>query len=371
MNNETKSVIERKDFQTLFDALSTEGYNISGPTVRDNAVVYDEINSADELPIGWTDRQEGGSYRLTKGEKKTLFGFILGPHTWKKLLYPPRKKMLEAARNGHSFEIKSSDVKPAKKALIGVRPCELQAIAIQDKILRDGRYSDPEYDAVRRNLFIVAVNCTNPGNNCFCASMNSGPAAAGGFDLALTEILESGKHYFVVEAGSRAGKKVLEKVAHRPAENHESGIAEKAVKEASSKMGRSLDMKGLKEILYENFDSHHWNEIVKRCLTCGNCTMVCPTCFCCNIEDTTDLSGDQAERWRCWDSCYTVDFSYIHGGSIRATASSRYRQWLMHKIAYWQDQFGTPGCVGCGRCITWCPVGIDITAEAAAIREKA
>ncbi|MEW5922716.1 MAG: 4Fe-4S dicluster domain-containing protein [Candidatus Zixiibacteriota bacterium] len=371
MNNETKTVIERKDFQTLFDALVAEGYKISGPTVRDNAVIYDEISSADELPVGWTDRQEGGSYRLIKNDKETLFGFILGPYTWKKLLYPPHKKVLEARRSGHGFDITGSDLKPSKKAFIGVRPCELRAITIQDKILREGQYSDPEYDALRRNLFIVAVNCTRPGNNCFCASMNTGPAASAGFDLALTEIMEGGKHYFVVETGSRAGRKVLEKATHRPAVSQETDKAEKAIREASVKMGRSLNMDGLKEILYAKFDSHRWNEIVNRCLTCGNCTMVCPTCFCCNIIDTTNLGGDQAERWRCWDSCYTVDFSYIHGGSIRATASSRYRQWLMHKIAYWQDQFGTPGCVGCGRCITWCPVGIDITEEAAAIREKA
>ncbi|RKX30436.1 MAG: sulfite reductase subunit A [Candidatus Zixiibacteriota bacterium] len=371
MNNESKSVIERKDFQALFDALSAEGYKISGPTVRDNAVIYDEIGSAEELPIGWTDHQEGGSYRLTKSKKKTLFGFILGPYTWKKLLYPPEKKIWEAQKSDRSFEIVEAESKPIKQAFVGVRPCELKAIGIQDKILRDGQHSDPEYGALRRNLFIVAVNCTNPGNNCFCVSMNSGPGVSDGFDLALTEMFNGKDHYFVIEAGSRAGKKILEKIPHRPAKPEELEQAEKAVERAASKMGRSLDMKGLKEILHNNFDSHYWGEIAKRCLTCGNCTMVCPTCFCCNIEDTTNLGGDRAERRRYWDTCYSVDFSYIHGGSIRSTDYSRYRQWLMHKIAYWQDQFGTPGCVGCGRCITWCPVGIDITEEAGAIREKA
>ena len=109
--------------------------------------------------------------------------------------------------------------------------------------------------------------------------------------------------------------------------------------------------------------------MAERCLTCGNCTLVCPTCFCTNVEDVGDLTGDHAERWRVWDTCFSVDYSYIHGGSVRPSGRARYRQWLTHKLATWHDQFDSSGCVGCGRCITWCPVGIDITQEVAAIRE--
>jgi sulfhydrogenase subunit beta (sulfur reductase) len=134
-------------------------------------------------------------------------------------------------------------------------------------------------------------------------------------------------------------------------------------------MGRTLDTEGLKDVLSRNFDSLHWEEIAKRCLSCGNCTMVCPTCFCASVEDSSDLTGQKAERVRKWDSCFSRDFSYIHGGQIRSSVMSRYRQWMTHKLGYWQDQFGSSGCVGCGRCITWCPVGIDITEEARALRK--
>ena len=132
---------------------------------------------------------------------------------------------------------------------------------------------------------------------------------------------------------------------------------------------RNIDTTGIKELLYQNFEHPRWDNVAGRCLTCANCTMVCPTCFCTTVEDVTDVTGDHAERWRRWDSCFTQSFSYIHGGSVRTSAKSRYRQWMTHKLASWIDQFGSSGCVGCGRCITWCPVGIDITEEVRAIRE--
>jgi ferredoxin len=120
-------------------------------------------------------------------------------------------------------------------------------------------------------------------------------------------------------------------------------------------------------VLKANLEHPRWTEVAKRCLACTNCTLVCPTCFCSTVEDVTDLGGDQIGRERRWDSCFTLEFSYIHGGSVRRDGASRYRQWLTHKLAHWHDQFGSSGCVGCGRCISWCPVGIDITEEVAAI----
>jgi sulfhydrogenase subunit beta (sulfur reductase) len=132
-------------------------------------------------------------------------------------------------------------------------------------------------------------------------------------------------------------------------------------------MGRYLETEGLASLLKSSPDHPRWDDVARRCLNCANCTLVCPTCFCTTVEDTTDLSGQHAERWRLWDSCFTLGFSYIHGGSVRSSAKSRYRQWLTHKLSNWHDQFDTPGCVGCGRCISWCPAGIDLTEEARAL----
>jgi sulfhydrogenase subunit beta (sulfur reductase) len=373
MNNNKSAenfIIDAREISTLFEVLQADNYRICGPTIRDNAIVYSEITSAGELPAGWIDRQDKGSYRLIEGDGKRLFGYVVGPTSWKQWLNPPVRRLYKAKRNGHKFEISFGGEEPIKRAFVGVRACELKAIGIQDNILGSGEYVDPLYVQNRANLFLVAVNCVRAGENCFCSSMGTGPQVGDGFDLALTEMIESGRHYFLVQVGTAAGKKMLSRIQNRPATEDETRAARGAVEKAAANMGRTLDMDGLKELLEANFNNPYWEEIASRCLTCGNCTMVCPTCFCVNIEDVTSLTGAEAERWRRWDSCFSVDFSYIHGGSIRTSPAARYRQWMMHKLSYWFDQFGTAGCVGCGRCITWCPVGIDITEEAGVFQGK-
>jgi ferredoxin len=361
-------VIERADIDGLLAVLVEKGYQLVGPTVRENAIVYDEITGVSDLPVGYTDKQERGSYRLRKGAGPKLFGYGLGPQSWKKYLSPPEVRMWQARRQNGDVHIVPETRETKRLALIGVRACELHAIAILDRVLMGGSYVDVGYQTQRQNLFIVAVNCGQAGKTCFCDSMNTGPKATSGFDLALTEILEAEHHYFVVETGSSAGVEVLNAVLHHPATQAEIEAAEQVVAQTTAQMGRSMQTDDLKELLYASYEHPEWDKVAARCLTCGNCTQVCPTCFCTTVEDVTDLTGDTAERRRKWDSCFTLDFSYIVGGNIRASAKSRYRQWMTHKLATWIDQFGTSGCVGCGRCITWCPVGIDITEEVRAIR---
>ena len=237
-------------------------------------------------------------------------------------------------------------------------------------MLAQGAYADPRYAARRRDAFLVAVNCGQAGGTCFCVSMDAGPKADSGFDLALTELLGAGDHEFLVEIGSPLGAEVLAEIPHAPATDAHRAAAAAVLAGTASQMGRRLETEGLQQILQAGSTHPRWDAVAERCLTCGNCTMVCPTCFCTTVEDHSDLTGTGAERIRKWDSCFTLDFSYIHGGSVRQTGQSRYRQWITHKLAGWHDQFGSSGCVGCGRCITWCPVGIDITEEAAAIRAE-
>jgi ferredoxin len=362
-------VIERTSLNALFEAIRAQGYTIVGPVVRDQTIVYDDLSSPDDLPAGWTDEQTAGTYRLRKRDDKALFGYVLGPHSWKKYLYPPSALLWRGARAGKSFDIEQTPRDCKKYAFIGVRPCEIQAIKVQDKVFLRGKYIDPLYRSRRRDVLVVAVNCTQAGGTCFCASMNTGPRADRGFDLALTELIGKRKHVFTVETGTERGEQLLASVPSREAKKTDETALEAAVAGAAKQMGKSFDISKIKELFYGNYDHPRWNAVEKRCLTCTNCTMVCPTCFCSTVEDTTDLGGDTIERWRRWDSCFTTDFSYIVGGSIRQSTLSRYRQWITHKLATWIDQFGTSGCVGCGRCITWCPVAIDIREETQALRD--
>lgn len=361
--------LEREHLHQLFDVLTGKGYRLLGPAVRDGAIVYDELTAPSDLPVGWTDEQDGGLYRLKKRADDAVFGFVVGPHSWKKFLHPPALRLWQLRREGDGFTVIQEEAEPPKYAFIGVRACELHAIAIQDKVFLESQYIDPTYKIRREGCFIVAVNCGQAGGTCFCVSMNTGPRATSGFDLALTEVLEGERHYFVVEVGSPAGADALSEISHRESQADEETTAERIVADTARQMGREMDATGIKELLYRNYEHPRWNDVASRCLTCANCTMVCPTCFCATVEDVTDLAGDTAERWRKWDSCFTLDFSYVHGGSVRATTKDRYRQWMTHKLATWFDQFGSSGCVGCGRCITWCPVAIDITEEVRAIRE--
>lgn len=367
-------VIERQEFGSLFDALKRRGYSLIGPTVRDSAIVYAPLSKVDDLPIGWTDEQSAAHYRVKRRDDNALFGYNVGPQSWKRFLLPPVQKLFDRQRTGKSFgpvngRPAAEHADQQKVAFFGMRSCELHALAVHDTVFLGGPYSDPLYRSARAEVFIVAVNCTQAGATCFCASMQTGPRAFRGFDLALTEILSRKRHYFLCEVGSDRGASLLKSVPHAEAGADEMKEAKDHLEQSVRQMGKSVDTNGLKEILYQNAEHPRWERTAARCLSCANCTMVCPTCFCTTVEDVTDLSGKHAERVRKWDSCFTLEFSYIHGGSVRSSAKARYRQWLTHKFASWIDQFGTSGCVGCGRCITWCPVGIDVTEEIRAIQE--
>ena len=371
MNASLPTICTEAGLEALLDALRRRGYRILGPTIRDRAIVYDDIASLADLPRGWTDEQEGGRYRLLRREDDALFGYAVGPHSWKRFLHPPTQRLWTVERTEEDVQIMPEPQRNERFAFIGVRACDLNAILIQDRVLIGGAQVDPNYRARREGAFIVAVNCGVAGGTCFCSSMHMGPKAAGGYVLTLTELVGESEHRFVVEVGSEAGEAMLSELAYRPATGAEIAAAAAVVARTAATMGREMRADDVHDLLLRNLDHPRWDEVAGRCLTCGNCTMVCPTCFCTMVEETSDLSGTRTSRSQRWDSCFTMDFSYLHGGSVRSSGHSRYRQWMTHKLATWWDQFGTTGCVGCGRCITWCPVGIDITEEVAAIRESA
>jgi Fe-S-cluster-containing hydrogenase component 2 len=381
--------VQLSSLQPLVEALHADGYRVVGPTVRDGTIVLAELSTADELPYGWGAEVGPGGYRLRRREDQAAFGHASGPQSWKSYLHPPREQLLSVRREpGGDLTVSEPRTEPPRYAFLGVRPCDLRAIAIQDRVL--GRGADSRYAARRAGALLIAVNCTEPGATCFCASAGTGPAAQDGYDLVLTELVDAdGSPRYLAAAGTGAGKELLAAIPSDPADPEQLATGRAAVEAAAGRMSRSLPEADLHTLLAGAHQSPRWDDIAERCLTCGNCTMVCPTCFCTTVEDTTDLTGalsgaganggagakatdlayENAQRWERWTSCFDLDYSYLHGGPVRASGSSRYRQWLTHKFGTWHDQFGESGCVGCGRCIVWCPVGIDVTEELHALAE--
>lgn len=361
-----------QSLEPLVATLRAEGYTVVGPRERDGAIVLDVIDSAAQLPSGWGVQTGPGVYRLRRRADRAVFGHSAGPQAWKRFLHPPRERLWSADRGPDGdLTIAPPDDPPPRYAFLGVRACDLRAIAIQDRVLG----ASARYAARRRATFIVAVNCTDPSATCFCASAGAGPdveAVNGDADLALTELAEPGdaEPVYVATALSPEGGRVLARLPQTPAPPDVVAAARAAVAAATDHMGRSLPAVDLRAMLADSLESPHWEDVAARCLTCANCTLVCPTCFCTSVTDTSDLAGDHAERWQTWASCFEVEFSYLHGGAVRSSVRSRYRQWLTHKLGTWHDQFGESGCVGCGRCIAWCPAGIDLTAEVRALASQ-
>jgi ferredoxin len=352
--------------EPLVAALRADDRRVIGPMVQDGAIVLAELNSADDLPHGWGVALSPGGYRLHRRTDAAAFGHAAGPQSWKTWLRPPRVPLWSAHRDADgSIEFTEAAAPTERYAFLGVRPCDLRAIGVQRRVLDGGRFRDSDHAGRCADTFVIAVNCTEPGETCFCVSAGGGPEAGTGYDIVLTED-PSGPRY-LAEAGSPAGVRLLAGLPHEPAPNTAVTAARTTVAAARERMGRLLPPGDLRRLLADGAQSPVWDDVAQRCLSCGNCTMVCPTCFCTTVEDTSDLDGDNAGRWLRWDSCFDLDFSYLHGGPVRSSTRSRYRQWLTHKLGAWHDQFGESGCVGCGRCIAWCPVGIDITAEMAGL----
>ena len=361
-------VIAKPTLDALIQALRQAGYEPHGPRAEAGAIVYRPIASSDDLPRGYTTIQKPGSFRLAQTGNRRLFDATPGADSWKPFLFPPRQTLFGVAAENGSLQLEFDQAEPPKRALIGVRACELAAIEVQDRVFLRPDFSDPSYRQRRENLFLVAVDCHDPAATCFCHAMGTGPAVQDGFDLALCELDDE----FLVRIGSQAGADLLCAVDCAPATAFHHQAAEAATDRAIRSQVRSIDPQGLPDLLLNNLTAARWEQVGERCLNCTSCTLVCPTCFCWDVADSTDLATGRMERVRLWDSCFNPDHSYhAGGGSVRPTVYARYRQWLTHKLGSWVHQFGVSGCVGCGRCITWCPAGIDITEEVAALRQEA
>jgi NAD(P)H-flavin reductase/Pyruvate/2-oxoacid:ferredoxin oxidoreductase delta subunit len=369
--------LPRARLDDLIDALRRDGRTVVGPHLADGAIAMVEIDRAADLPIGWTATSSPGEARLVRRPADDPGSARAFDHAtaWsgiKPWTFPSKVATL-------TFEPGASDelttragpglatgapapaalaAAPRPLAVIGARACDLAALRIHDRVLAGGPAVDPDYAARRADLLVVAVECALATATCFCSSMGTGPEVGDGADIVLAE-LDDG---FVARAGSAAGLAVLTGLGlgAAPSSARASADRQVAATRATMAAGLGVDTEGLRDRLVDSLDSPGWDAIAERCLACTNCTLVCPTCFCTGVTVTSDLDSRASTAIRTWDSCFTAGFAQVAGGSFRPRQRDRYRQWLTHKFGTWQDQFGSSGCVGCGRCIAWCPVGIDV-----------
>lgn len=357
--------LARADLDRLIEALRADGRQVIAPTVADGAIVLDEIASSAELPVGWGARSEPGRYQLEQRGDDLAFGYNVGPTSWKARTFPAQAPLTTVTGPVGDQGYEPAEPAIPKLAFLGVRACEIAALAVHDRVLLGGPFIDEDYAARREDSFIVAVQCTTAAATCFCTSMGTGPEVRGGHDLVLTELAGG----YVVAAGSAAGAALLERIPTVEASEAQCDDATHLVGEARTAVAGNLGVEtvGLKDRLLAQLDSPRWAEVAERCLLCGNCTSVCPTCFCTSVTQRSQLVGTATGSTRTWDSCFSPGFARVAGGNFRSRPRDRYRQWLTHKFATWVDQFGSYGCVGCGRCVAWCPVAIDVREELAVI----
>jgi len=347
----------------LVQNLLSRGYVVIGPTLCEGVVRLAELGGSQDLASGITDVQGPGSY-ATAGRSPYIFSAVNGPDSPKKYFHPAEVELAKLSEDGHGIEVVSTFRSDRKYAFVGLRPCDLRGVQIFDKTMLVPGFEDPVYSRLRRDSILVVANCTRAGGNCFCASMGTGPEANSGFDAAITELPTK----LLIDVPDK-NMELFRGIELAPATDEDIQLGKKMIDAAREQMVNGIGRRNLAESMYAGAESPVWEEAAERCLACGNCTMVCPTCFCNTIQDRTDLRDGSVSRVRTWDSCLAKDFVYSAGGNPRQSRTARYRQFVMHKFAYWPEEFGDYGCVGCGRCVTWCPVGIDIRATVKGVLE--
>ena len=355
--------LEIQQIEKLFESVRSQVDYIVGPKLSQGAICLETVENFSELPRGFRDKQDAGSYNLEATNSDSLFQYSVGPNSLKKFLHPAKQKLWTASKNQlEDTDFHEEEAPTSRIAFFGMRSCDVKSLEILDRVFLESGFTNSQYEKQRKDVVLITASCAEPSSVCFCTSMDHGPKPQK-FDLNIIEIYSESSHFFLLQVGSKIGEIIAGSINLEKASTEEIQQSEDSYLRAVQKIERTLETKDLKEKIQDNLESPQWDKIADKCLSCANCTMVCPTCFCSTSYDQSDLEGNHVERWLNWDSCFNNDFSYIHGGAVRSSTKSKYRQWLSHKFSSWFDQFGSSGCVGCGRCIAWCPVGIDLTVE--------
>lgn len=275
----------------------------------------------------------------------------------KGMFFPQTEKMYRFKIVQNWVEIENLPEEKEKKLLFGVRSCDLKSLDCLDQVFLTKGFVDNFYKGKRDHIATIALNCTEPGPACFCASMGVDPQKAEGADVQAYDLGDS----IGFEAVSEEGHKIVELIKSQLTE-------QQAVPPPVGAFYLNPEVTGLPEKLKGMFDAPLWQEIARKCLNCGACTYVCPTCHCFDISQ--DVRGEEGTKYRCWDSCMFGEYTQMAGGhNPRPGKKERVRNRFMHKLSYFPERYNMLLCTGCGRCISVCPVHMDITSIMKQIRE--
>ena len=322
--------MKRENLDDFLHAIQSFG-TIWGPVKHGNAFTLDKVEDYSRLD-------------LTALRTKIPF---------KKLLFPPKFSMFSFDREG----IKPMLDDLPKRVIFGLHPCDIHGLLILDDFF-SSHYPDPYYIERRKRTAIIGLTCI-PDEKCFCKTTNTHYAESG-FDLILTDLEE----FFIIWVGSSLGDDMIrecpelmeDKIRHNDLEMY---VKWRQHRDSSFKL--KLDFTGMPSIMELYWDDSLWEELGEKCLSCGSCTIVCPTCPCFNVIDEIELDGIEGHRFRRWDSCMFQEYSMVAGGhNFRESRAARLKLRFTHKLQAFVGKFGEPACVGCGRCIDTCPVGIDV-----------
>ncbi len=273
----------------------------------------------------------------------------------KAIFFPPMEEMFSFQKDRQSYHIELPSSNGQKQLIFGIRPCDANAMTILDKTFEDA-YKDPYYLSKRKNTVLVGLGCTKPYDSCFCTSLGGSPTDSANVDLMLTDIGDE----FLVEAVTDKGRELMRMSSELEEATEADETRAKEAKDAAySKVTRQLDTKDIDKKLLSSFeDQDSWEEIAAKCVSCGICTLLCPTCYCFDIND--ELIKDRGTRFRSWDSCSFCVYTKMPMENPRVEKWRRVRNKVCHKYEFYPMNFDVIACTGCGRCIRQCPVNWDI-----------
>ncbi|MEM4513481.1 MAG: 4Fe-4S dicluster domain-containing protein [Ignisphaera sp.] len=338
-----------KEFVGIADIV---GYKVFG-----GSVIWGSISDVNDLPLNVSDIQGPGFFRITKGTR-----FRHSVASPKVFLNPSEQLLLMVFRN---YDVESVVGEIPRVVLFGIKPCDVKSIEVLDSILGN----HPLYAKARKAIAgIVVEECLEPGETCFCGATDSGPNAGKGFDISYAKVNENS---VIFRYGSNLGKRIIDELGLKEAERdiveEYVRLVENAKTKTVSKIPKVVDVQ---KALYNCIeDISIWAMLSKNCVGCGNCNYVCPTCFCLEFEDEI-VDERYAKRVAKWIGCLTYTYGQVAGGHFRPQLYMRYRHFVLHKFLFYPKQIGLLGCVGCGRCITWCPLGVDLRKTLSEIVER-